>query len=135
MVVLRGETEPEAVPTLNEEPVLVGSNGSFEVWLEQEPGETPVVLGTCDAAGKGTQFMVGERVMSLTEALFSLEEPWRGRFLTLVANRATSGTWNSRQPTREEVAAWLEADLDLCREVTLLLNAWQRPRRCLSSVV
>ena len=64
----------------------------------------------------------------LIRALFSLEEPWRSRFLDLVANLATNSTWDGRPPTREEVTAWLSADLDLYREVKLLLDAWLRPK-------
>lgn len=65
-----------------------------------------------------------ERTKSLTEALFSLEEPWRGRFLDLLANGATNRAWDGRPPTREEVTTWL-SDSNLYQEVTLLLNAWQ----------
>ena len=69
------------------------------------------------------------KAKSLTDALFALEEPWQSRFLNLVANLATSATWDGRQPTREEVLAWLSADLDLYREVKLLLEAWWRPKK------
>ncbi len=72
--------------------------------------------------------MVEGRVASLTEALFALEEPWQGRFLTLVANLSTNWTWNGRRPEQKDVTAWLRADPDLCREVTSLLDAWRRPR-------
>lgn len=71
--------------------------------------------------------IVTKRAESLTEALFSLEEPWRSRFLTLVAKQATrwtwEGTWSGHVPTREEVASWLD-DRGLCRSVTTLLYAW-----------
>ena len=72
---------------------------------------------------------MGGKAKSLTDALFSLEEPWRGRFLDLVANLATSWAWDGQDPTRKEVASWLSGDLDLYREVKQLLDAWQRPRR------
>lgn len=72
---------------------------------------------------------IGEKAQSLTEALFSLEEPWQGRFLNLVANLATKWSWNGQRPTREEIAGWLNVDLDLCRGVKLLLDAWRRPAR------
>ncbi|MDY6876760.1 MAG: hypothetical protein SWK90_11245 [Chloroflexota bacterium] len=70
-----------------------------------------------------------ERINALTEALFSLDEPWRGRFLDLVAKQATRWRWDGRQPGREEIAAWLGASPGLYQEVTLLLNAWQGPVR------
>ena len=57
----------------------------------------------------------------LTDAL---EEPWRGRFLNLVANQATGRAWDERVPTRKEVATWL-GDGDLHQEIKLLLNVWQ----------
>ena len=65
-----------------------------------------------------------ERVESLTENLFSLEEPWRERFLTLVARQATRLSWNGRAPTQDEVEAWL-SNGSLYRTVTLLLSTWQ----------
>ncbi len=71
--------------------------------------------------------MVIEGVKTVAETIFSLEEPWQSRFLTLVANHATDGAWDGRLPAREEIAAWLEADRNLCREAKLWLNAWRRP--------
>lgn len=65
---------------------------------------------------------------SLTEDLFSLDEPWRGRFLRLVATRATMWAECGQQPTPEEVAAWFEADPSLRRRISLLLYLWQGPR-------
>jgi hypothetical protein len=70
--------------------------------------------------------MVGN-VQSLTQALFSLDEPWRGRFLSLVANYATKWVWDGQQPTCEEVAAWLETNPPLYRWVRLLLYRWGTP--------
>lgn len=72
---------------------------------------------------------MGGKAKSLTDALFSLEEPWQERFLELVAHRATDRAWDGRRPTRAEVVAWLTADLDLYREVKTLLDTWHRPMR------
>lgn len=66
---------------------------------------------------------------SLVEDLFSLDEPWRGRFLNLVATRATMKTEYRRQPTPEEVSAWFQANPFLRRRISLLLYAWQGARR------
>jgi hypothetical protein len=66
---------------------------------------------------------------SLTEALFSLDEPWRGRFLLLVATQATAWGENGQQPTPEEVTVWLCANPPLRRWVSLLLYVWQGPKR------
>lgn len=68
-------------------------------------------------------------VDSLTDDLFSLEEPWRSRFLTLVASRATWRSEVAQQPTPEEVAAWFTANPALCRWTSVLLRTWERPRR------
>jgi hypothetical protein len=68
-------------------------------------------------------------VDSLTEDLFSLDEPWRGRFLHLVAARATMRPDDRQQPTPEEVTAWFEADPYLRRRVSLLLYLWQGSTR------
>jgi hypothetical protein len=65
-----------------------------------------------------------EKAESLTENLFSLEEPWRGRFLTLVARQATNLAWDDRAPTQDEVEAWL-SNGTLYRTVMLLLSTWQ----------
>jgi hypothetical protein len=64
------------------------------------------------------------RIELLTEDLFSLDEPWRSRFLELVANEATGWRWEGRPPTREEVTTWL-GDGELHYKVAQILNAWQ----------
>jgi hypothetical protein len=65
-----------------------------------------------------------ERTEKLTQALFSLDEPWRSRFLHLVANQATGWTWPEQVPTQAEVAAWLD-DWELYKRVKSQLNVWQ----------
>jgi hypothetical protein len=65
---------------------------------------------------------------SLTEALFSLDEPWRGRFLSLVVTRVSMWTEDRSQPTPEEVSACFEADPSLRRRISSLLYLWQGPR-------
>lgn len=72
----------------------------------------------------GCRTLMPERAESLTDALLSLAEPWRSRFLTLVAQQATCWTWNGRLPTRDEVVTWL-GDEGLYEGVRLLLNTWQ----------
>jgi hypothetical protein len=64
---------------------------------------------------------------SLTEDLFSLDEPWRGRFLKLVASRATRWPEDGQPPTPEEVTAWFRANPTLRRRISLLLYVWQGP--------
>ena len=65
----------------------------------------------------------------VADEVLALDEPWRGRFLTLVANLATGGVWDEEDvPSREVLVAWLRADLSLRFRVIQLLNAWRRPR-------
>jgi hypothetical protein len=61
----------------------------------------------------------------LTEALFAMDEPWRTRFLALLANRATNWTWDGSVPTHAEVETWL-SDVRMRRLVTYLLRTWHR---------
>ena len=63
----------------------------------------------------------------LAENLFALNEPWRGRFLTFIAERAQHGEWPGVSPTKEEVSNWLH-NKDLNQTVTTLLNVWQGTR-------
>ena len=65
-----------------------------------------------------------DKIDGLVEDLYSLGEPWRGRFLDLVAHLATGDGCDGRMPEREQLANWLWADPRLCREVKLLLDAW-----------
>jgi len=70
--------------------------------------------------------VVGRKAELLATALFSLEEPWRGRFLELVAKSALHCARGERQPTQEEVTAWLAARPALCQWVGLLLSKWRK---------
>jgi hypothetical protein len=71
--------------------------------------------------------VTAQNIDTLIEGLFALQEPWRGRFLTLLADRVEGWMPDDRPPTREEIAAWLN-DLSLYREIALLLSTWQRSR-------
>lgn len=62
---------------------------------------------------------------SLAKAMFSLEEPWQGRFLDLVTKMTVSKTRRRERPTLEEVAAWLNADPGLRIDMRYMLNAWR----------
>lgn len=69
---------------------------------------------------------------SLAEALFSLQEPWRDRFLGFVVNRATNKSWNKQSPTQEEVSTWLHGNPALYQDVRYMLHMWQKPARSLA---
>jgi hypothetical protein len=88
----------------------------------EEACPEPRARGPAETRGTG-------RVEPLTETLFSMEEPWRGRFLKLVANLATKWSWNGQRPTRAEITGWLNADPELYEHVELLLDTWRGPAR------
>jgi hypothetical protein len=85
------------------------------------------ILAQCRAPAE--RVIARSNVDMLVDDLFSMDEPWRGRFLTLVAGWATDGLWSDQQPRRTEVEAWLDADASLYRRVSLLLKMWGRPVR------
>jgi hypothetical protein len=64
---------------------------------------------------------------SLAQLVFSLEEPWQGRFLDVVANMTTTKTKAKRPPTQKEVATWLDASPSLYQDVRYMLDAWRKP--------
>jgi len=97
--------------------------------VQPSPLPPAVIEEACPGLVKGRPVEIGGRVEPLTEALFSLEEPWQSRFLSLVANLATKWSWNGQRPTREEITDWLNVDPELYQEVNLLLDTWQGPVR------
>jgi hypothetical protein len=68
--------------------------------------------------------MSTETVEELVEETYALQEPWQSRFLSLLADMATEGACNGRQPAREEIVAWLSADHSLRWQVSRLLKEW-----------
>jgi hypothetical protein len=58
------------------------------------------------------------------DSLLSLEEPWRERFLTYIAQAAVAGQWDGHLPGREEVMFWLHNDPYLRQRVGRLLWIW-----------
>ena len=70
--------------------------------------------------GKGT--VAPQQTESMARVIFSLEEPWRSRFLWWLSERA-NGEYGHQLPSRTQVAGWRD-DMDLSREVALLLNKW-----------
>jgi hypothetical protein len=62
-----------------------------------------------------------QRAQSLAERLFSLEEPWRSRFLELIAAHAEAPS--AADLCQEEVAEWL-CNQRLYQQVRLMLRAW-----------
>jgi hypothetical protein len=72
------------------------------------------------------QVLTEGKAESLAKDLFSLDEPWRERFLDLVANLATHCAWDEGQPTWEDVTGWLGTHPTLYQRVRLLLSLWCR---------
>jgi hypothetical protein len=101
------------------------NNGAFKT----EPEEKSTWPSPAPAKASADPPGMDVKTRSLTRTLFALDEPWRSRFLKLVANLATNWTWDGRAPTPEQMSTWLRTDLDLYREVRMLLDAWLRPRR------
>lgn len=64
----------------------------------------------------------------LTEQILTLKDPWRHRFLDLVARLATGGAWEE-EPTRADVEAWLRTSPRLRRDLRLILTTWVGGKR------
>lgn len=60
---------------------------------------------------------------AITDSLFTLEEPWRERFLAFVARQAKGHTWSGPSPSRDQVTSWLGRD-GLRDTVTMMLGEW-----------
>jgi hypothetical protein len=75
-----------------------------------------------------------ESTESLADGLLSLEEPWRSRFLYLLASRATDSSHTGHPATREDISRWL-GDRLLREEIASLLDVWlgSRPSSCSSN--
>lgn len=66
--------------------------------------------------------------MQLVEVLYGLEEPWRTRFLMLIAKLATGQQWKDHIPNRNATEAWLAEDARLQHQVAQMLEAWAGDR-------
>jgi hypothetical protein len=110
------------------------NDATFEMRRERPPVQrsplpSAAIEEACPGLVKGGPIESGGQVSPLTEALFSLEEPWQSRFLNLVANLATKWSWNGQHPTHEEITGWLNVDPELYQNVELLLDTWRGPAR------
>jgi hypothetical protein len=64
------------------------------------------------------------REHALAERVLSLEEPWRGRFLSVIAGFSSIAAWASL-PSSTELASRL-TDQSIYRKVDGLLRLWVR---------
>jgi hypothetical protein len=60
----------------------------------------------------------------LIDDLYALEEPWRTRFLILIAKLATGQPWNNHMPSRSTTEAWLAERAWLQRQIAQMLDTW-----------
>jgi len=61
-------------------------------------------------------------IESLARAVLSLEEPWRGRFISWIAERAGADV-SSGLSLRKQMMDWFD-DIALSHEVIILLSKW-----------
>jgi hypothetical protein len=81
-----------------------------------------LVLSQYDADFTGTTGDL-RRGRYLTELICSLEDPWRYRFLDLIAQRVAGIRLEDRVVSPTQVVIWL-ADQSLARMVGFMLKAW-----------
>ena len=61
----------------------------------------------------------------LADRIYELHEPWRTRFIELIAQRVDATMLSGRLPSRTQIAVWL-SDQGLARLIGLMLRAWTR---------
>jgi len=59
----------------------------------------------------------------LADRIYELSEPWRTRFVELIAQRVDATLLPGRLPSRTQIAVWLSGQR-LARLVGLMLRAW-----------
>jgi hypothetical protein len=59
----------------------------------------------------------------LADRIHELHEPWRTRFIELIAQRVNANVLAGRLPSRTQIAVWLSGK-QLARLVGLMLRAW-----------
>jgi hypothetical protein len=62
--------------------------------------------------------------MQLVENLYALDEPWRTRFLELIAQLATGRQWDNQTPSRNMTEAWLQGNKQLRNQIAQMLETW-----------
>jgi hypothetical protein len=68
------------------------------------------------------------RALALTDSIYELEQPWRDRFLTLIAERSGVGAEGDGPPPRHAVICWL-CNQRLYRMIRLMLRTWTHDTR------
>jgi hypothetical protein len=62
--------------------------------------------------------------IQLVDELYALEEPWRTRFLELIAKLATGQQWDNQTPNRDTTQAWLLENKKLRNQISQMLKTW-----------
>jgi hypothetical protein len=88
-------------------------------------GKEGVVIGEFDVLYEDGETDLQGRAEALATTLYSLEEPWRSRFLTLVANMSTEWTWSGHLPQRHEIVDWL-GDRSVYYATRTMLQSWHK---------
>jgi hypothetical protein len=70
-----------------------------------------------------TNTVRSHQASSLARRVFSLEEPWRSRFLDLIVDRVSLSRAAEPMMDRATVAIWLE-DQQLYQQVSQLMRTW-----------
>ena len=68
--------------------------------------------------------MADTHIDTLADGILTLDEPWRGRFLALLAQRAHEKGQAGHPQSREHIAQWLH-DADIYHEFIALLDEWR----------
>lgn len=75
---------------------------------------------------------------AVVEVLFSLQEPWRERFMVWLANLSanTQAGWsgnavwnNDHEPDQTEIFDWLKIHPSQCRKLKQMLKTWTKDTR------
>lgn len=64
-----------------------------------------------------------QRAYELTDELFALDEPWRTRFIALIADRVRAPAVDGTLPPRYQIAGWL-TNQRLSRFIQGMLRIW-----------
>jgi hypothetical protein len=66
-------------------------------------------------------FVTPSHAIALANAIYSLDEPWRTRFIDLISKRVPATMTTT--PSPEEIAGWLQNRV-LYRDMRTLFRAW-----------
>ena len=71
---------------------------------------------------------IEDEIAGTVDGILALDEPWRGRFLNVIANLATGGAWNGNgEPAREDLLIWLRTNRALRVQTVQMYSTWRRP--------